>query len=1089
MQIVLSLFGTDLYLTLPNHLVGWLGLLAMAALLGWGVWKIGREEGKRAFTRRPLLFIGLLIAALPLAGLLGVRLPGETLPQPSMPMEVSSPVLMLLAALPWVMASGLCGAVPAVLLALLDGLILALFETHSPFTMLELGLLALVYSMLVRQNYRTLFYRLLRHPFAAGWAAMLLFTPVLIVSSIVATNGSLAARLDYAFTQTWLMILARSGEVLLAALFAEMVFLFMPHWWGSSKPLQPSPSESSLQARFLVVTAPLVIILVVTLVISDWLVAGNAARSMLEQRLSSTAQVAADSLPYFLESGENLILTLATPDLASAPQPGVMEQKLRSVPFFRQLFLFDSSGTQIASYPQRDFAQVNPSQEEIAGLQLALKGINVQHYILPAQNGDLSAQIAFVGAVHDADGKVVGVLVGHTDFRSNPFVQPVIQALSSMKALGGEGIIINEKGVIIYAPSADQVMTAYLGTKPVKAAFFNEISPNNTRQYVYYQPASGRPWAVILTVPAQEAQQMSLDIAIPLLLILLAVSALALVFLWLGLRTISSSMGVLSQGASYIALGQLDHPLSLQGVDEIGRLSSAFEQMRASLKARLDELNRLLTVSQGVAANLDIREAVRPILEAAVSDGASAARLVLVHEVTLDAGEESLVTYGVGAMSAHYAWMDAQLFDLARQQDPIQWGSVARARHLQFPPGESAPAAVLGLAVRHENQYYGVIWLGYDRVRTFSDEEVRFLSTLAGQAALAATSARLYATAEVGRQRLEAVLACTPEPVLVVDEAQRLLLLNPAALQVPGLIQAAIQGTPIQEVVGSQEVIDLITMPFDARSPSREITLADGRVYYGSIAPVQLEGQPLGRVCVLRDITQFKELETMKSDFVATVSHDLRSPLTLMRGYATMLQMLGELNDQQKGYVTKIVSAVENMTRLVTHLLDLGRIEAGVGLQIERISVKKIITDVVDEVQPQALQKEIRLTAEPINAREPLLLQADNALIHQAIVNLVENAVKYTPAAGQVRIRVEARPGSLVFIIQDNGIGIAPLDQPHVFEKFYRSGRREAYQQRGTGLGLAIVKSIAERHGGRVWMESQLGKGSTFWMEIPCEQV
>ena len=356
-----------------------------------------------------------------------------------------------------------------------------------------------------------------------------------------------------------------------------------------------------------------------------------------------------------------------------------------------------------------------------------------------------------------------------------------------------------------------------------------------------------------------------------------------------------------------------------------------------SLKARLEELNSLLQVSQGVAANLDIGDAVRPILEAALTGEACAARLVLVRDVTLDTNEHGPVAFGVGPAAQLYASFDQQLFDMVRQQDMLNLPNVARTRRLQFAPGAPHPGALLAMAVRHESRYYGVLWVAYDHPRNFSEEEIRFLTTLSGEAALAATSARLYATAEVGRQRLEAVLASTPEPVLVIDEQARLLLLNPAAVQVPGLILSAMEGRPIQEVVGPQDLVELLTVPLTERISSREINLANGKIYYASVSPVVAEGRSVGRVCILRDITHFKELEQLKSDFVATVSHDLRSPLTLMRGYATMLQMVGDLNEQQKGYVRKIVSGVENMTRLVNNLLDLGRIEAGIGLQIERV--------------------------------------------------------------------------------------------------------------------------------------------------------
>ncbi|HEX9018967.1 MAG TPA: ATP-binding protein, partial [Anaerolineaceae bacterium] len=634
-----------------------------------------------------------------------------------------------------------------------------------------------------------------------------------------------------------------------------------------------------------------------------------------------------------------------------------------------------------------------------------------------------------------------------------------------------------------------QIMKHYQGKQPNAASFYDETSPTNTREFVYYQPVEGRPWAVVLAVPARLAQQMALDIAFPLLVMLLALSLAAFLFLRLSLRAVTSSLAGLSQESTLIAQGQLDHQLFPKGVDEVGRLSLAFEQMRMRLKARLEELNSLLRVSQGVAANLDISESVRPILEAALTEDACSSRLVLVPDVTLEpAGPRDLVAFGAGPEAQLYAPFDQQLFDLVRQQDPLSLPNVGRSRRLQIPANAVHPGALLALAVHHENQYYGVLWVAYDHPRNFSDEEIRFLTTLSGEAALAAASARLYATAEVGRQRMEAVLNSTPEPVLVIDEQARLLLLNPAAVQVPGLILSAIEARPIQDVVGPPELLQLLTAPLTERITSREISLANGRIYYTSISPVIAEGRPVGRVCILRDITHFKELEQLKSDFVSTVSHDLRSPLTLMRGYATMLQMVGDLNEQQKAYVRKIYTGVENMTRLVNNLLDLGRIEAGIGLQIERVAISAVTEEVLNSLQLQAVQKDIHLTQEAVGISENLVVEADKALIQQALYNLVENAIKYTSVGGQVKVRMEGRTNTALIEVQDSGMGIAPLDLPHVFEKFYRSGRREAYQQRGTGLGLAIVESIAKRHEGRVWVDSQLGKGSIFCLEVPCEQ-
>jgi signal transduction histidine kinase len=294
------------------------------------------------------------------------------------------------------------------------------------------------------------------------------------------------------------------------------------------------------------------------------------------------------------------------------------------------------------------------------------------------------------------------------------------------------------------------------------------------------------------------------------------------------------------------------------------------------------------------------------------------------------------------------------------------------------------------------------------------------------------------------------------------------------------------EGLPIERVISHTELLQLMQSPSPEDQP-KEITLDDGRVFHGTATSVITDGQRVGRVCILQDVTQFKELDTLKSEFVSTVSHDLRAPLTLMRGYATMLEMVGQLNEQQAIYVGKIVSGVEGMSRLVENLLDLGRIEAGVGLQLEKTSPSEVIDHVIEPFQLQALQKRIKLTPD-IPAQEIPLIEADQALLQQAIHNLVENAIKFNRTDGEVILRLEVQVDSVTFSVIDDGIGISPMDQQHLFDKFYRVKIPGSEDRQGTGLGLKIVKSIADRHNGNIRVESRLGQGSTFSLEIPVRQ-
>jgi signal transduction histidine kinase len=1089
MDIILWLFDAYPAPFWPVEFIGWLGWFVFLGLLVWLLW-VWRHAQLPLEGRNGGIFAGLIVLVTLATLFFGLRLPvGTALSLPDVPQEPRGPALMFLSALPLMLAGGFLGPIAAAILGFLAGVLRFLWDTHSIFTSLELALLGALFSLAVRQRYRTRAFSLLREPLAAALVLALVYIPLYIIDAFLAASGSMADRLIYALAGVTYSALAMGGELLLAGLFAQVLVMTFPAPWGRRLPLVPSPAERSLEARFLLGTGTLIIALLIALLIGDWLVAGAAAREMLHNRLKATAELSAQSVPFFLETGQNLavqvsqkpeILTASGEDLKTA-----LGQQIRSVPYFDQLIILDRDKKLLAAYPDLTPAQLNLFPEETAGLDLAFSGVFSQTYSIPPELSGQPARVAFIVSILDATtAQPVRVLIARTDLATNPFTQPLITSLKSMSELGGSGILLDENRRVIYHPVASQVMTTYSGQQKTEPTLFDDTAPNGTRNLVYYQPVAGRSWSVVLTVPAQQAQQLALSIAAPLSFMILILALIALISLRLGLKVVTTSLQNLANEAVRIAQGQLDHALSPEGVDEVGQLRRAFEQMRVSLQSRLEELNRLLLVSQGVASSLDMQDAVQPVMEAILATGASSVRVVMPPPDDNPEQEQNVV-YALGPAKDQFAHLDDQIILMANQQDLVVMTNVARSRGLELRAG-SAPASLLAIPLRHENQSYGVLWAGYDQARLFSEADVRFLTTLAGQAALAASNNHLFRSAEVGRQRLAAILASTPDPVLVTDQFDRLLLANPAAWQLLGAAIGSGEGQPIEKVVSQKPLLNIL----QASSPeklSAEVTFPSGQVYLATASPVVADDRSVGRVCILLDVTHFKELDTMKTEFVSTVSHDLRSPLTLMRGYATMLEMVGTLNEQQQGYVKKIIFGVENMARLVNNLLDLGRVEAGVGLQLETAPLLDLLERVTGPLQLQAAQKNIELLVESPKNTMPLI-EADQALFQQAMYNLVENAIKYTPQGGKVEVRLKIVGDGLLFEVQDSGIGIAPIDQPRLFEKFYRGGQREAREQKGSGLGLAIVKSITERHGGKVWLESQLGKGSTFFLQVPLHQ-
>jgi len=386
----------------------------------------------------------------------------------------------------------------------------------------------------------------------------------------------------------------------------------------------------------------------------------------------------------------------------------------------------------------------------------------------------------------------------------------------------------------------------------------------------------------------------------------------------------------------------------------------------------------------------------------------------------------------------------------------------------------------ISIPMRAGQSVVGVLLAFSPRPYIGGDERATLLA-LADQAGLAIENAHLFAETISERAKLSAVITGTEDAIVVTDEKDHILLLNPAARRAFKIAEEGWAGQPLAEVVENQALHDLFTrLSVQGTAQSAEIPV-DGHTFYANLAPIP----GVGKVLAMQDITYLKELDEMKSDFVATVSHDLRSPLSIVEGYIDLLKSVGPLNAQQYQFVGRIKEATANMTQLITDLLDLGKIEVGLEMEMKPCDLEETIDLVVTGLQGWADRKGIKLCVElPENVPK---VQGNSTRLRQVLTNLLENALKYTPSGGTVTIRIVVENSSTTVCVKDTGIGISPDHLPHVFEKFYRVETEETNDIAGTGLGLAIARSIVEVHGGHIWAESQPGVGSTFSFTLPKE--
>jgi PAS domain S-box-containing protein len=833
-------------------------------------------------------------------------------------------------------------------------------------------------------------------------------------------------------------------------------------------------------------------------------IATTVATGLVVDQMAGAAETAGRGIPFFIQTGQNLVASIASQSelLAGAHETQVtlLSTSLRTVPFFRQLTFYDARQAPLAGYPADGDALPALRADEKQLLLLAQGGIPQNAVIYPANPAD-PVDVVFVVPVKEPAGKIVGVLLGRADLSTNPLMRSATSGLSGLANGLSQGFILDDRGVIIYHPDPAQLLSTFapeasapqLNTHLAGAQAYQDNAPDGTRRLVLYYPVPGHPWSVVVMVPNYVVLSLAAQISTNVVALLLLVGLVGLIIIvWIA-GAVTRPAVMLAQAAQRISEGQLDQPVVVAGQDEIGRAGQSFERMRQKLRARLDELDLLLRVSRAVAGSLNLDDALPPILEGALSQmGAAGARIVLLpndDQLPADGGAGSQ-SYTAGAAANVMAPLDRGVLQLTRDEPRVVvLDNLARARTvLDVAAVSGRLQALIALPLRQENRFYGAFWLAYDQPHNFSETETNFLTTLAGQAALAVSNTRLFEAAEQGRQRLAAILASTPDAVVVTDRSERVLLLNPAAEAVFELAGQSSIGRPVGQVLRNPDLAKLLQdRPAAAAAvpgSTGEFEISGRTLFASASNIISADGSVLGRVCVLRDVTRFKELDQMKSEFVATVSHDLRAPLTFMRGYATMLPMVGTLNEKQREFGDKIIGGVQQMTVLIDDLLDLGRIEAGVGLSRGPVRMNTIIAEVVESLLPIAANKGLRLEMD-VPAAMPSL-SGDATLLRQAVANLVDNAIKYTPAGGQVRLRASMEGGQFRFEVADSGQGIAPTDQTRLFEKFFRVRQRGSTQVKGSGLGLAIVKSIVERHGGRVWVESKLGKGSTFYFSLPA---
>jgi PAS domain S-box-containing protein len=510
---------------------------------------------------------------------------------------------------------------------------------------------------------------------------------------------------------------------------------------------------------------------------------------------------------------------------------------------------------------------------------------------------------------------------------------------------------------------------------------------------------------------------------------------------------------------------------------------------------RVRQRDYLLEINRTVTQELDLQKLLVRILDIAVEMLAGQAGLIVLRA---EQGGWAVAAYhGLSASLLRY--LDPLLSEVPDHEDPAGFELPEINRLLQRVTQTVSLGLLtgVGLPLIARKKVVGVIFVFRSYSGVFSANDRALLQSFADQAAIAVANAQLYSQVSQQKQRMDALLDSAADGMLILAPDHTIERCNPAFSRMLGESIEDIQGKKHEEVIRWVNKPDGVTLE-QAEADGWPLTpnaalYVEGDMWRRTGMPLPIgityaplltaDGKLLNMIATIRDITRFREAEEIKSTFISVISHELKTPVALIKGYAGTLRRDDAAWDRSvvQDSLAVIEEEADRLTELIENLLDASRLQAGaLKINLADVSLDNLVQRIVERFRTQTSKHTFVVD---LGADFPVVL-GDEDRLEQVFSNLLSNAIKYSPEGGEIRISGQVRPEQVILCISDQGPGVAPEDIPHIFDRFYRS-QQAVRNTKGAGLGLYLARAVVEAHGGHIWVDPKPGVGARICFSLP----